>query len=984
MIKNKKTLYAVIISVLFCCCVGLLFNANSPTESVQTVSAADKYYSLSVDGESYDTDINSSSAVVRRRFPIKCSADLANEFINDDSYNHFLFVYGRRDMIEFLYKYRVNIDYTPLYCTSNASDYFDSNGFDFGSTSSKLHDCLDNLIAHDKTGTLGYTAFEAGDVSSQRIYNYINFAKNATNLFDYGYFIEYYYSTVFSFDLRADRYPRFFSPRSDFENIVSRASNYSENTVGAYEKALGIYKSGNTTVTCNYYTSVSNGFNKWEPASFQISVPSVYVPDKEYVWQQILNSNYVNGRGLVAFNVNYVPTSTGVFQGDYISYETFGSRTIRQANGYDYSYSSGSIPSDVSVNIQYSDYKYSDFFARISNNNSEVDNELAIDYFPTVSAANGKYYLTFDCQEIIDKFGNTLRWSVADGISFTWNESDVKPHVSVTSEYDSVTQEDGSEKVFLKKLIVAFDDGYQNNLFGLQIEGLAQITPSTAFDCKIAYKNLDESLIETDSEYSIENKVYDMDFGELNAAILSETSDYAKYVYDSINPTVLHGITYMEPIYVVYEANYETQKAIFIVEYSYKRVLVVRNDKTDDIFVAAYNDGLSEQRLSAYNVTLPDNYRSVGIKDYDEEYITVSLDKDNALNSVFSLNSAKTGSIDMTLVLSDKWVVVINYLTQYENSCFAEMQTEKLEIKVSDYENVRNLSASDLCTILGKEIEFLNFSRKSVKISEINVSFNEKTLIYEINLTYTRLSLKATNSDGSSYEMLIGLTPFSEWCNSFGQDWSILYLAPEVFKYEDDVDKDKLYGFFSIVTFKEQISNFNSWFKQFTGDGCTTVFSQKEVKGSGFYKFMNENAWLLPTIGTLAGTVTGFFLGNPVGGAVGGAAVGTMLDYAVLSMAEAANDENGTYYSYFFYLDGTSDKSYVAHNGADSYEDESSAVKNFGEDVSDWLNGVVEQIKSSPFFTVISIIFGVVVALFVIGILVNLFKWIFKDDRRNR
>lgn len=978
MIKNKKKFYAVIISVLFCCCIGFLFNANSPTESVQTVSAADKYYTLSVDGESYDWDINSSSAVVRRRFPIKCSADLANEFVNDDKYNHFLFVYGRRDIIEFLYKYRVNTDYTPLYCTSNSSDYFDSDGFDFGSTSSKLHDCLDNLIAHDKTGTLGYTAFSAGDVSGQRIYNYINFAENANNLFDYGYFIEYYYSTIFSFDLRAERYPRFFSPRSDFDYIVSRASNYSEDTVGAYEKALGIYKSGNTTVTCNYYTSVVNGFNKWKSESFQISVPSVYVPDKEYVWQQILNSNYVNGRGLVAFNVNYYAAPAGAVQDNgYTPPETFGSRIIRQANGYDYSYSSGSIPSNVSVNIQYSDYKYSDFCARISNNNSEVDNELAIDYFPTVSAADGKYYLTFDCQKIIDIFGNTLRWSVADGISFTWSESDVKPHVSVTRENDS---ESGS----LKKLTVAFDDGYQSNLFGLQIEGLAQITPSVEFDCKIVYKNLDDSLTETDSEYVIEEKVYDMDFGKLKAAILLETSDYAKYIYDSINPSVLHGITYMKPDEVVYEANYDTYKAIFTVVYSYNRVLVVRNDKTDDIFVAAYNDGLSEQRLSTYNVTLPANYRAVGIENYDKEYITVSLDKDNALNSVFSLNTAKTGSINMTLALSNKWVVVINYLTQYENSCFAEMQTEKLEINVGDYGNIYNLSVSDLCTILGKDIEYLNFSKKSVKVSEIVVSFNEKTLIYEINLTYTRLSLKVTNSDGSSYEMMIGLTPFSEWCNSFGQDWSILYLAPDVFKYEDDVEKDKLYGFFSIVTFKERISNFNSWFKQFTGDGCTTVFTQKEVKGSGFYKFMKENSWLLPTIGTLAGTVTGFFLGNPVGGAVGGAAVGTMLDYAVLSMAEAMNDENGTYYSYFFYLDGTSDKSYVAHNGADSYDDESSAVKNFGEDVSDWLNGVVEQIKSSPFFTVISVIFGVVVALFVIGLLVNLFKWIFKDDRRNR
>ncbi len=61
------------------------------------------------------------------------------------------------------------------------------------------------------------------------------------------------------------------------------------------------------------------------------------------------------------------------------------------------------------------------------------------------------------------------------------------------------------------------------------------------------------------------------------------------------------------------------------------------------------------------------------------------------------------------------------------------------------------------------------------------------------------------------------------------------------FKYSNDVTRENLYGFFSVAVFKEQVSDLNFYFKNNTGDGCMTIFSQSEVRGSGVYKFFQPS-----------------------------------------------------------------------------------------------------------------------------------------------
>ena len=197
-------------------------------------------------------------------------------------------------------------------------------------------------------------------------------------------------------------------------------------------------------------------------------------------------------------------------------------------------------------------------------------------------------------------------------------------------------------------------------------------------------------------------------------------------------------------------------------------------------------------------------------------------------------------------------------------------------------------------------------------------------------------------------EIKIPLTSYAEWCKEYGQDWSILFLnTPErhYFKYSNDVTRENLYGFFSVAVFKEQVSDLNYWFKNNTGDGCMTIFEGKQVSGSGVYKFFNNL--------TTKGVIT------------------SVLGYVGMSFCEIVNDDNAMYYSYFFYLDGTSDNAYLATNGADDAGDTGSAIGNAWEDFTDWAKDLWDKFNSSDAWAVIKIVLGVVAVIFVVVLVIS-------------
>lgn len=998
--RNKRNvLFITLVFILSCCLFTALFGNNYAQKNV-SASSENPYYSIGV--SSYELEYSANSnPYVSVTIDYTSSSDLRDDFNNDADNWYFLTAYGEPSQIEYVY------DVFSYYLKDTSDGGFLFRYYKYGdfvnSGSQKYFRCYDdngNSIYDNISFTADHSMLEvfkflkSCDVADG--FNYVRMDKSHFNGTYFSHTIGYNNG---SYDGKSDL--SFFSllyyekngvPYGydcDFVKTVYLSSNCSnafnfsyksvlssselQTRVKAWEHVLGVYREGYTTVTYDYIVMQDGHFNKYETKTGSVLIPSYLIPFEDYVENEILNCDYLNGKGIIGFNANFVSTAGYVMSnGEIEKKETFGSKVIRQAMGFNYSYNSHmeKIPASASMDVKYTDYNYKDFCIRIQNSNRDFPNDLSVNVYPTsIKEDDGKFYLYFNYQKIFDLFGNTLQWTVLqDEFTISYNQSDVKDGVSVT---EIVDVENG------KSLCVTVSKYRQDELFGLEITGQAPITEPLEMDVTVRYGILNNELNFSFSEFSV-GKIFDNKFGELKAELLSENGSYADKIYGSIENDVTDEVSYMRPVDVVYVANYENFTAIFQVYYEELPVFVITNNVNSDVVLKSILNSVAVQSLKDYDISIPNGYR---VKDIECSsrivFIDGFYDKNNPLNSQFSINNGK-GEVGIKLILTDNWQIKVNYLEQYKNSCFAVMKEFNGEIKVADYADIFALSGSDVSKILGQNIVVLNFNKKSVKIDNVNVTFDENNLIYTVNLTYTPLSVKMTNSDGDASELLIGLTPYSQWKQTFGENWSIVYLAPNVFQYTNDVEEDKLYGFFSVVTFKEQITNFNSWFKNYTSDGCVTAFSRKEVKGSEWYKFLNDSG---PFFAIGGGTIGLLF-----GRSLTSAAVGVGLKYSLMSAAELANDENGTYYSYFFYLDGTSDKSFVSHNGADNYDDEDSALKNKTDDVAnevkDFFSETWNKIKSFFNDTTVGkiikwtvIVLGVAIALtFVIVVI----KWIYR------
>ena len=84
-------------------------------------------------------------------------------------------------------------------------------------------------------------------------------------------------------------------------------------------------------------------------------------------------------------------------------------------------------------------------------------------------------------------------------------------------------------------------------------------------------------------------------------------------------------------------------------------------------------------------------------------------------------------------------------------------------------------------------------------------------------------------------------------------------------------------------------------------------------------------------------------------------------------------------YSYFFYLDGTSDNAYLATNGADDAGDTSSAIGNAWEDVKDWAKDLWDKFNGSNAMKWLKILGGVALGILALTALAagvyKILKW---------
>ncbi|MDY6367705.1 MAG: hypothetical protein SPL13_04245, partial [Clostridia bacterium] len=670
--------------------------------------------------------------------------------------------------------------------------------------------------------------------------------------------------------------------------------------------------------------------------------------------------------------------------------ETFGSRITRSAQGITSSYSLSDdygnpvqIPDNIVLTVDYSPFTYERFFIRISNSNETVANNLTVDIYPTsYTDRDGKHYLFFDYQTIRNMFTNTFLWTVEGDILITLPQFE--------SNFVNFYEEENNGS---KRLVVVVNQNKDDELIGLEITGTAYITPPVDLDITVQYKVLNEDLTITDSTFILGNRS-SATFGQIAAELMSEQGSWATYIYGSLNPAVLNGLVYYSPVNVLYGdslIDYNESTATFVMVYEYSTaVVVISNNVDSNLQVLPLSSSVSTYTLKGLGVSLPNGYR---VKSFTHDRFNFyNENKTNQyLSEIYRTDSNAASPYRIELTLANEWPVLINYLQRFKETPFAELKTQNLELNLSGYLDEDGnivLSSSDICTILGLDTDVIQFQKQSVDIAEILVSHNDKTDIFTFDCIYSVLNVKCIQANGEWDFINVALTPFSDWLDFFGKDWSVLALnnpaTGKFFERSTDIRTENLYGFFNLVSFKTQVSDFTELFKDFTSSGCVSMFSQKEVKGSDFYKFSTKTSTTMSIIGAIAGGVIGLCIGHPLLGAGIGAAIGGGANFVANSVSEAVNADNGTYYSYFYYVDGTSEYNYVALNGADHYDDTSHSAGNWfqhaGETIAGWWHAFWNS--ANIFVVIIKIILISAVVIIVGGLLYKLIKkfWLDKNN----
>ena len=689
------------------------------------------------------------------------------------------------------------------------------------------------------------------------------------------------------------------------------------------------------SVTLKYKTAAD--YADIEEQTYTFSVKSTWAQNKTLVLSVLYDlTPYKN---IAELNVVY---TSDYWQDGYV-YKT-QERIILQARDFEYTYNEGSQTGTLEV--IYNNFQYKDLSLRITNN--DPANNLTLDYY-TADAVVGETTttLTYNFADIEEQLHNSCNWLFDFG----------KENIQITGTAEGVTT-----KLTDTALIVAFENDKEKELVNLSLIGVAEIIEDIEYTLTYEYAKLllsGTEIIETVKTSAPITKLYSE---IVTCNFTNFMTDYGEIVNEAINPDFLGGTEYYIPVsikkeYSAYDA--ETHTCKITVEYSYNTLFGITNNYDDGITFKALNHSSLNYTGGDFVDSIPDGYRveSLTTEAAYKDKLTIT-NAENYLDTRVQVKTSTTAKEVLPIVINytDSWNLTINYLENYADQriqngekdakpCFAEKKVFSGAIKVKDYADIYNLTAEDVKEILGLEsLDILGLAT----VEEIAVKFDGVTT-YTVDLSYSHAALKQIDYDGNTLEIKIPLTSYAEWCKQYGQDWSILFLnTPErkYFKYSNDVSRENLYGFFSVAVFKEQVSDLNYWFKNNTGDGCMTIFEGKEVSGAGVYKFfdnLTEKGILMSALG-----------------------------YIGMSFCEIVDDDNAMYYSYFFYLDGTSDDAYLATNGADDSGDTGSAIGNAWNDFTDWIGETWDKLTNSKGWEVFKIVMGVVLVILVVVAVVAL------------
>lgn len=498
---------------------------------------------------------------------------------------------------------------------------------------------------------------------------------------------------------------------------------------------------------------------------------------------------------------------------------------------------------------------------------------------------------------------NLVGWLVGREIDGVFSSVILKDDVSfVNPNRDKINISVEDRGIF-----VSFKKDDVDALFGVQLDIIVFLIEDIDLVFQYEYISLAEDLTATVHCSAPEIKKYSQILRMSDASFYEK---FGKVIDNAISPSRLNGQKYMTYAGIRKIFDKEGQTYTFVVLYSTKSVIKIRTDKKENYVFKVLDENSLDYKLSDIigESFIPNGWRIDGIEVSDNALRIVGFSEQNPLETVLhvSWNTSEDKTVEVILKIADEWVLDIEYFEQYKDTPFLEKKLMHTTIKVLDYEDINRLTEDDLKNIMNKEsFELMGLST----FDNIEVSSNGDG--YKVKINYTHASLKKTDYNGNIDEVKVYITAYSDWTETFGKDWSILFLNTSektYFQYSNDVNYEDLYGFFSVAVFSEKVTDLNSYFAEYSAGGCKTVYQSQEVVGSDFYKFFGK-------INTLGSKI-------------------------VMGFAEIFNDENQTLHSYFFYLDGTTNKSFMATNGADDYDDEDTAISNWWDDSTSWIKDV--------------------------------------------
>lgn len=626
-----------------------------------------------------------------------------------------------------------------------------------------------------------------------------------------------------------------------------------------------------------------------------------------------------------------------------------GDKILRQALGYEYVYNEAEGKGYLTV--VYDEFRYKDFSITIKNN--EADNALEINYYTaTVNEKDGVVTLTYKYSDIEERLLNSCGWL------FDLKKEDF----TVTGDSDALVGVSIEENGLNVRIPVK----YQSDLFGLNITAVAQIVPDEEYQMKYVYYggfavSRDGKTITPDVTKSAGKTV--------KLSQLKRYNDYSNFMTEygsEVNAPLeaferQYGVKYVQPQNIVMSTDSASKSCEITVEYQKHSLFLVTDNLTDEWHYL--------QIRHTSNVYTGDefvNARGGEVNGYRVDKITSSAGELKITNNYRYANAKAVLNADtysgkiygVCVNFTNEWLIEINYMRQYKETPFAEKTKYSGKIRVKDYPDIYALTSGDLATILG--LKSMSIIKDKATVDQISVSY-DGIGTYTVNTTYTYMNMVQIDYEGNRKEIKVPLTCYKEWCEQYGQDWSILYLnysgnGTQYFKYSNEVKRENLYGFFSVAVFKEQVSDLNYYFKNSTGAGCITMHESEEIRGSKVYNFfggLSEKGIL----GKAAGRIGMIF-------------------------CELVNDENAIYHSYFFFLDGTSDLSFVSNGGATSATDTDSAAKNtlqkIGDDIGDFFARLLDKANDSVLAKILAIGLPILLILLLVVLAIRLVKWLLR------